>query len=111
MSPSRCTPLHRSGATTAAVLRRRRMMRSAIVPSSRSACVGEASSFFMLGGDGARVSFSSLLSSMMSSLSLVDCGALGGSVLATCGVVGGTGGECCFRPGKTFPMNRACGET
>eukprot|EP00965_Chrysotila_dentata_P217414 6189975-Pleurochrysis_carterae.AAC.1 len=106
-----CTPLHRSGATTAAVLRRLRIMLFAIVPSSSLACVRAGLSASMLGGDGARVSSPSLLSSTMMSLSLIDGGAVGWCVLGPCGMEGGTGGECWVRPGKVVSMNRACGDT
>eukprot|EP00965_Chrysotila_dentata_P038206 1269430-Pleurochrysis_carterae.AAC.1 len=61
----------------------------------------------MSGGDGA-MSSSSLA---MSALSLVDCGAGGGSTFGTRGVTGGIGGKFCVRPGKIVSINRACGET
>eukprot|EP00965_Chrysotila_dentata_P010073 328274-Pleurochrysis_carterae.AAC.1 len=83
-------------------------MRSAIVPLSSSACVGVASSFSTSGGDGAMASTSSVLSLVM--LSPIDGGAVGGCVPGTCGMVGGTGGECWVSPGKIVSMNRACGE-
>eukprot|EP00965_Chrysotila_dentata_P122601 4052341-Pleurochrysis_carterae.AAC.1 len=109
MSQSRCTPLHRSGATTAAVLPRRRMMHSTIVSSSSLACAGVASSFSTSGGDGAMSSTSSVLSLTM--LSPIDGGAVGGCVPGICSTLGGAGGECWFSPGKIVSMNRACGET
>eukprot|EP00965_Chrysotila_dentata_P167876 5543608-Pleurochrysis_carterae.AAC.1 len=58
MSPSRCIPLHRSGATTAAVSRLGRIIRSAIVPSSPLSCTCADSSVPMSGGDGAMLSSS-----------------------------------------------------
>eukprot|EP00965_Chrysotila_dentata_P258418 6213212-Pleurochrysis_carterae.AAC.1 len=102
MSPSRCIPLQRSGATTAAVLRRRRMIRSAIVPSSPFSCICADSSDSKSGGDGAMSSSSSA----MSALPLDDCGAVGGSACGVRGKVGGIGGGDCARPGKVVSMNR-----
>eukprot|EP00965_Chrysotila_dentata_P104564 3453084-Pleurochrysis_carterae.AAC.1 len=75
MSPSRCIPLHRSGATTAAVSRRRRIIRSAIIPSSPLSCTCADLSDPRSGGDGTMLSSSSA----MSARPLSDCGAVGGS--------------------------------
>eukprot|EP00965_Chrysotila_dentata_P094372 3119945-Pleurochrysis_carterae.AAC.1 len=103
MSPSRCIPLHRSGATTAAVLRRQRMIRSAIISSSPLSCICADSSGPRSGGDGAMLPSSSA----MSALPLGDCGAVGGSAFGVRGMVGGIGVEDCAEPVKVVSMNRA----